>query len=78
MSREKTVKAGIFVSRRQLFSGEPTAIVSVGDRRSLGALPKAMLVEAHRRGYEVDLTPDQYSNTTPKVALVEPSPPHKL
>ena len=72
-ARDRAVIAGIFMDKRQLLSGEPTAIVSVEDRRSLGALTKAMLTEARRRGYEVDLTPDQYSNVTPKVALVEPA-----
>ena len=72
-ARDKMVIAGILVDKRQLLSGEPTAIVSVEDRRSLGALTKAMLTEARRRGYEVDLTPDQYQNVTPKVALVEPA-----
>lgn len=73
-ARDKMVIAGIMVDKRQLLSGEPTAIVSVEDRRSLGALTKAMLAEARRRGYEVDLTPDQYNSTvTSKVALVEPA-----
>ena len=71
-ARDKMVIAGILVDKRQLLSGEPTAIVSVEDRRSLAALTKAMIQEGKKRGYEVDLTPDQYQNVTPKVAIVEP------
>ncbi len=72
-ARDKMVVAGILVDKRQLLSGEPTAIVSVEDRRSLEALTGAMLKEAHRRGIEIELTPDQYNTVAPKVGLVEPA-----
>ncbi len=72
-ARDKMVVAGIMVDKRQLLSGEPTAIVSVEDRRSLADLTKAMIKEGKRRGFEVELTPDQYHTVTPKVALVEPA-----
>ena len=72
-ARDKAVIGGILIDKRQLLSGEPTAIISVDDRRSIEELSEAFFKEAKRRKLMVDLTPDQYSNVTPKVALVEPA-----
>ncbi len=73
LPRDRMVIAGIMVDKRQLLSGEPTAIVSVEDRRNLDELSKAFVKETKRRGLVVELTPDQYMDVTPKGAVVKPA-----
>jgi len=78
-ARDKAVIGGIMMDKRQLLSGEPTAIVSVEDRRNLDELTEAWIKEAKRRGQVVDLEPGDYSvdvdgglqDVTPKVKIVE-------
>lgn len=55
--RDKAVAAAIFIEKRQLLSGEPTHLIGVQDRRELGDLMKAMLLEAQRRGIAIDVSP---------------------
>ncbi len=71
--KDRMVVAGIMVDKRQLLSGEPTAIISVDDRRSIEELSKAFVYEAKRRGLVHDLRPGEYTTVAPKVALVEPA-----
>ena len=81
-ARDKAVIGGILVDKRQLLSGEPTAIISVEDRRNLLELEKAWLAEARRRNQTVDITPGDYSvdmdgtpkDAAPKVRIVEMAP----
>ncbi len=74
-ARDKAVIGGILIDKRQLLSGEPTAIISVDDRRSIEELSKAFVYEAKRRGLVHDLQPGEYTTVPPKVALVEPADP---
>lgn len=72
-ARDKAVIGGILIDKRQLLSGEPTAIISVDDRRSIEELSKAFVYEAKRRGLVHDLQPGEYTTVAPKVALVKPA-----
>ena len=55
--RDKAVAAAIFIEKRQLLSGEPTHLIGVQDRRHLGDLTKALMLEAQRRGITIDVSP---------------------
>lgn len=55
--RDKAVAAAIMIEKKQLLSGEPTHLIGVQDRRELGDLMKAMLLEAKRRGLAIDTSP---------------------
>lgn len=55
--RDKAVAAAIFIEKRQLLSGEPTHLIGVQDRRHLGDLTKALMLEAQRRGIIIDVSP---------------------
>ncbi len=55
--RDKAVAAAIFIEKRQLLSGEPTHLIGVQDRRHLGDLTKALMIEAQRRGITIDVSP---------------------
>ncbi len=72
-ARDKAVIGGILIDKRQLLSGEPTAIISVDDRRSIEELSKAFVYEAKRRGLVHDLQPGEYTTVAPKVAIVKPA-----
>ena len=64
--KDKAIAAGIYVDKRQLLSGQPTAILSWEERDHRDKLWDAVLREAQRRGYIVDVNPD-----TGKVRLLE-------
>ncbi len=55
--RDKAVAAAILLEKRQLLSGEPTHLIGVQDRRHLGDLTKALMLEAQRRGITIDTSP---------------------
>lgn len=55
--RDKAVAFGILVEKRQLLSGEPTHLIGIQDRRHLGDLTKALMLEAQRRGITIDTSP---------------------
>lgn len=55
--RDKAVAAAILLEKRQLLSGEPTHLIGVQDRRHLGDLTKALMLEAQRRGITIDVSP---------------------
>jgi hypothetical protein len=58
------VITGILVDKRQLLLGEPTQILSVGERAKLGEIMPLLLAEAKRRGQEIELRPDGEGNFT--------------
>ena len=53
-AKDLAVIAGILLEKRQLLRGEPTAILSVDDRRSMNELVSVMSKEAARRNMIID------------------------
>lgn len=53
-AKDLAVIAGILLEKRQLLRGEPTAILSIDDRRSLNDLVAGMTKEAARRNMLID------------------------
>jgi|SRR5579864_533887 len=53
-ARDLGLVAGILAEKRQLLMGEPTQIISDGDRKKLHELLPAFIAEAKRRGVTVD------------------------
>ena len=58
--------SAILFDKRELADGRPTDRVSHEDRRKLPELLAAVMVDSHRRGYEVEINPD-----TGKASLVD-------
>lgn len=56
-AKDIAIIVGIMVEKRQLLAGEPTAILSVEDRRSLNELAAVIHKEIKRREMVIDVTP---------------------
>ena len=80
-ARDIAIIVGIMVEKRQLLAGEPTAILSVEDRRSLNELAAVIHKEIKRREIIIDITPE-HIDEPPTPSDLLPSqrdsvPPHK-
>lgn len=64
--REIAVAFGVIAEKRQLFKGEPTQILSQGERQNLDDLAPLMMKELHRRGMVVDA--DFHEVASPRVS----------
>lgn len=53
---QKGILLGILIDKRQILRGQPTAILSIEDRRNLLELVPALVREVERRGL-IDVTP---------------------
>jgi len=69
--RDKAVALGIILEKRQLLSGEPTAILSVEERRHLDELIPMLMAEAQRRGHVIDVTPDNDTRLIPTQSTID-------
>ncbi len=55
--RDLSIALGILLEKRQLLKGEPTQILSVGERKNMNDLLPEIVAEAQRRGMTIDMTP---------------------
>ena len=77
--RDLAVAIGILIEKRQLLRGEPTAIISVEERRQLIEIIPLIVAEAKRRGEEVEYNPGEFSYTDgspPPTACLRPDKPN--
>ena len=53
--REIAVSVGVLLEKRQLLRGEPTQIMTLAERKSMGELAPAIVAELEKRGETIDV-----------------------
>ena len=63
--RDLGITLGILLEKRQLLRGEPTVIMSHAERKHLNEIVPVFMEEAKRRGYTIDVTPEEETRVIP-------------